>query len=57
MHGSVGDMNSPVGFVAGGVQPMIPPANAPPSQAGIQAYFSVEPVGAIGLQLNFSQFV
>lgn len=55
-HGSSGDMNAPLGFGASdGMNPMAPPPGAPPTQEGITAYFSVEPAGAIGLQLNFSQ--
>lgn len=54
-YGSSGDMNAPLGFGAqDGMKPMPPPPGAPPSQEGITAYFSVEPAGAIGLQLNFS---
>lgn len=45
-----GDMNAPLGFEAG------PPGGVPSGQSdGIDAWFAVEPAGAIQLQLNFSK--
>lgn len=44
------DMNAPVTF-SGGVNPSAP--SMPPSSEGIDAWFTVEPAGAIALRLNF----
>ena len=53
MQSPSGDMNAPLGFGAG------PPGGVPlgPSgqSDGIDAWFAVEPAGAIQLQLNFSK--
>ena len=48
-----GDMNSPIGF---GEDSRMPPqgAVAPAGSEGIDAWFAVEPAGAIALHLNFS---
>ena len=48
-----GGMDAPLSFPGGdgGVQP---PAPGMPSQEGVEAFFSVEPVGAVALRLNFS---
>ena len=53
MQSPAGDMNAPLGFGAG------PPGGMPSGPSGqsdgIDAWFAVEPVGAIQLQLNFSK--
>lgn len=48
-------MDAPLNFPDGsaGMQPPVP---GQPSQEGVEAYFSVEPVGAVSLGLNFSEF-
>ena len=48
-------MDAPLNFPGGGtgVQPTAP---GMPSQEGVEAFFSVEPVGAVALRLNFSEF-
>jgi len=53
MQSPSGDMNAPLGFGAG------PPGGVPSGPSGqsdgIDAWFAVEPAGAIQLQLNFSK--
>jgi C2 domain len=53
---SAGDMNAPLNF---GIDGGIPPGSAMgghPSQAeGVEAWFAVEPAGALALQLNFGE--
>lgn len=52
--GSTGDMNSPIGF---GDNRMITQATAASGMSeGVDAWFAVEPAGAIALQLNFSEY-
>lgn len=46
-----GDMNAPLGYRDGGTGAMIGMA---PTADGIDAWFAVEPVGAVLLHLNFS---
>ena len=48
-------MDAPLNFPGGGagIQPTAP---GMPSQEGVEAFFSVEPVGAVALRLNFSEF-
>lgn len=53
VHGSSGDMNTPLGLVPSSGSGFAPPTGSSPAQEGIKAYFSVEPVGAIALHLNF----
>ena len=48
-------MDTPLNFPGGGTG-MEPPAPGMPSQEGVEALFSVEPVGAVALRLNFSKF-
>jgi hypothetical protein len=48
-------MDSPLNFPDGGAG-MQPPVPGQPSQEGVAAFFSVEPVGSVSLGLNFSQF-
>lgn len=47
-------MDAPLNFPGGGAG-MQPPAPGQPSQEGVEAFFSVEPVGAVALRLNFSE--
>ncbi|OCH91879.1 hypothetical protein OBBRIDRAFT_886681 [Obba rivulosa] len=53
MVGGMGDMNSPVGF--GDNRVVNPPPSMPSSgqPEGIDAWFSVEPAGAVALHINF----
>lgn len=51
-----GGMDAPLNFPDGGAG-MQPPVPGQPSQEGVEAYFSVEPVGAVSLGLNFSEFL
>lgn len=46
-----GDMNAPIGFGSGGMAPSGFQASVGPE--GIEAWFAVEPAGAIALRLNF----
>ncbi|KAI0926894.1 hypothetical protein AcV5_007571 [Taiwanofungus camphoratus] len=51
--GSSGDMSSPIGF---GDNRVVPPGTSIPSMGqseGIDAWFAVEPAGAVALHLNF----
>jgi C2 domain len=56
VYGSSGDMNTPLGLVPSSGAGIAPHAGSSAPQEGIKAYFSVEPVGAIALHLNFSQY-
>ncbi|EMD39990.1 hypothetical protein CERSUDRAFT_112235 [Gelatoporia subvermispora B] len=51
--GALGDMNSPVGL--GDSRVVNPPPSMPPTgqSEGIDAWFSVEPAGALALHINF----
>lgn len=51
---SAGGMDAPLSFPDGGAG-MQPPAPGQPPQEGVEAYFSVEPVGAVSLGLNFTK--
>ena len=53
---SAGGMDAPLNFPDGGAG-MQPPAPGQPPQEGVEAYFSVEPVGTVSLGLNFSGFL
>jgi hypothetical protein len=46
-------MDAPLSFPSGGAATQ-PSAPGMPSQEGVEAFFSVEPVGAVALRLNFS---
>ncbi|PCH40156.1 protein kinase C [Wolfiporia cocos MD-104 SS10] len=50
--GTMGDMNAPVGF---GDHRVVPPSSSGPiaQSEGIDAWFAVEPAGALALRLNF----
>ncbi|GBE84888.1 Protein kinase C-like [Sparassis crispa] len=51
--GNVGDMNAPIGF---GDNRVVPPGSGMPpvgQSEGIDAWFAVEPAGALALHLNF----
>ncbi|KAH9942916.1 hypothetical protein B0H21DRAFT_749515 [Amylocystis lapponica] len=51
--GNYGDMNAPIGF---GDNRVVPPGTSMPAMAqseGIDAWFAVEPAGAVALHLNF----
>ena len=52
--GAGGGMDAPLNF-PGSVDGMRPPAPGVPTQEGVEAFFSVEPVGAVALRLNFSE--
>jgi classical protein kinase C len=54
MHVSTGDMNAPLGF-AGGAPPGSAMGLGGQAAEGIDAWFAVEPAGAIALHLNFSK--
>lgn len=47
-------MDAPLNFPDGGTGTQ-PSAPGMPSQEGVEAFFSVEPVGAVALRLNFSE--
>ncbi len=50
------DMNAPIGF---GDHRVMPQGSGPAAQVGsegVDAWFAVEPAGAVALQLNFSTF-
>lgn len=53
VHPNAADMNSPLTF--GGAPGGAPSGFGPPTAEGIDAWFAVEPAGAIALQLNFSE--
>lgn len=56
--GSVGDMNAPISFGDGRVVPPGAPGGPVPGVGqieGIDAWFAVEPAGALALRLNFSK--
>lgn len=48
-------IDTPLNLPGGGTG-MQPAAPGTPSQEGVEAFFSVEPVGAVALRLNFSGF-
>lgn len=50
-----GGMDAPLNFPDGGTG-MQPPVPGQPSPEGVEASFSVEPVGTVSLALNFSEF-
>lgn len=50
-----GGMDAPLNFPDGGTGKQ-PPVPGQPSQEGVEAFFSVEPVGAVSLRMNFSEF-
>lgn len=52
--GAGSGMDAPLNFPDGSTG-MQPPAPGMPSQEGVEAFFSVEPVGAVALRLNFSE--
>lgn len=52
--GSPGGQDSPIAFGDGAVKPS--GAGPPPGSEGIDAWFAVEPAGAIALHLNFGQY-
>ena len=53
--GAGGGMDAPLNF-PGDVAGMRPPVPGMPPQEGVEAFFSVEPVGAVALRLNFSGY-
>lgn len=52
MYSNSGDMNAPLGY--GGANPSSSMSFGQPTADGIDAWFSIEPAGAIALHLNFS---
>jgi len=48
-------VDAPLNFPGGGTE-VQPSAPGMPPQEGVEAFFSVEPVGAVALRLNFSEF-
>lgn len=55
MVGQTGDVNSPIGF--GDNQMMTQAAASSGMSEGVDAWFAVEPAGAVALQLNFSKLI
>ena len=56
--GAMGDMNAPIPFGDPRVIPMGGPMGAGPAGSeGIDAWFAVEPAGALALHLNFSELM